>query len=76
MKLTKEAEILLNICWVDDEPRSTTFLVGEKTSFNGFEFKPTEETYDELVEFQQHSNRPYKIDKFGKFVNLTGRKVK
>ncbi|MGG1652248.1 hypothetical protein ABHN03_03870 [Paenibacillus sp. NRS-1775] len=76
MNLSKEAETLLNICWVDNEPRSTTFLVGEKTNFNGVEFKPTEDTYNELVEFQSHSTRPYKIEKFGKFVNLTGRKVK
>ncbi|WP_326400909.1 hypothetical protein [Paenibacillus ottowii] len=75
MKLSREAETLLNLCWVGNEPRSTTFLVGEKMIFNGIEFKPTEETYDELFEYQQHSIRPYKIEKFGKFVNLTGRKV-
>lgn len=76
MKLSSEAKTLLNICWVNDEPRSTTFLVGEKTSFNGIEFKPTEETYNELVEYQSYSDRPYKVEKFGKFVNITGRKVK
>ncbi|MDP9675369.1 putative RNA methylase [Paenibacillus jamilae] len=75
MNLSREAETLLSLCWVDNEPRSTTFLVGEKMIFNGIEFKPNEETYNELLEYQSSSPRPYKIEKFGKFVNLTGRKV-
>ncbi|KAF6630664.1 MULTISPECIES: hypothetical protein [Paenibacillus] len=76
MQLSHEAQTLLDICWVDGDPRSTTFIIGEKTNFKGTEFKPNEETYNELLEYQSSSPRPYKIEKFGKFVNLTGRKVK
>ncbi|MBE7896073.1 hypothetical protein G7L40_20765 [Paenibacillus polymyxa] len=42
MQLSHEAQTLLDICWVDGDPRSTTFIIGEKTNFKGIEFKPNE----------------------------------
>ncbi|WP_431785931.1 hypothetical protein [Paenibacillus lactis] len=75
MKLSHAAHTVLSICWDGDEPRSTSFIIGDTYSFKGTEFKPTEDTYDELVKNQEMSNKPYKVVRFGKVVNVIGKRV-
>ena len=50
-------------------------MIGDTYNFRGTEFKATEETYDELFKNQELSNKPYKVIRFGKVVNVMGKKV-
>lgn len=76
MKLSHEAHTILSICWDGDEPRGTSFIIGDTYSFQGTEFKPTEDTYDELFSNQNKQPRPYKVLRFGKVVNVVGGRVR
>ncbi|MGM1044732.1 MAG: hypothetical protein ACQEXX_01160 [Bacillota bacterium] len=75
MKLSHEAHTILSICWDGDEPRGTTFVIGDTYNFKGVEFKTTEMTYEELLAHQEVSKRPFKIVRFGKVVNVIGKRL-
>lgn len=75
MKMSHAAHTILSVCWEGDEPRGTSFVIGDTYNFRGTEFKATEETYDELFKNQELTNKPYKVIRFGKVVNVMGKKV-
>jgi len=72
LELSKEVKIILSMCWEKDERRSTNFLIDEKYEWKEEKYKPTENTYEELVKYQQVGDRPIKIYRNGKYVNITG----
>ncbi|QWU14215.1 hypothetical protein [Paenibacillus sophorae] len=76
MKLSEAAKTILSICWVNEKPRSTNFTIGEKYIWQGKEFKATEDTYEELVEYQEVTSKPFKMNRTGKSVVITGGRLK
>ncbi|WP_342423077.1 hypothetical protein [Paenibacillus sp. FSL E2-0178] len=72
MKLSKEAEILLSLCWKNGQRASTTFIIGDRYTWEGKEFKPTENTYEELERYRENGEKQVKIYRNGNYVNITG----
>ncbi|MEK4006534.1 hypothetical protein [Paenibacillus sp. FSL H3-0333] len=72
MKQSKEAEILLSLCWKNGQRASTTFIIGDKYTFEEKDFKPTENTYEELEQYRDSGDKPIKIYRNGNYVNITG----
>lgn len=72
MILSRETEIILSLCWKEKERASTTFIIGDKYRWKEQEFKPTENTYEELLEYQESGDKPIKIYRNEKYVNITG----
>lgn len=75
MKLSHAAHTILSICWEGEEPRGTSFVIGDTYNFRGTEFIATEDTYDELVLNQNKQPKSYKVMRFGKVVNVVGGRV-
>jgi hypothetical protein len=76
-KLNSDIQAILSLCWGEnDERRCTSFIVDGKheyTTRDGLSFKPTNNTYEELVKYQEDdNNRPIKLYRNGDFVNITG----
>lgn len=73
MELSKETTFFLSRCWGEnDERRCTNFYIGEKQTHEGAVYKPTENTYEELVKYQAEAKRPLTIFRSGNYVNITG----
>ncbi|MNH66483.1 hypothetical protein D3C73_185140 [compost metagenome] len=72
MKLSKAAEAVLSVCWENDQPRNTNFVIDNTYNVNGETIKTTEDTYEELVNYQPESSKPYKVERFGNTVNVMG----
>jgi hypothetical protein len=72
MQLSKEAEIVLSLCWKNGQRASTTFIIGDKYKWEGKEFKPTENTYEELERYRENGEKQIKIYRNGNYVNITG----
>ncbi|MNK57589.1 hypothetical protein D3C87_766480 [compost metagenome] len=75
MKLSHEAHTILSFAWKDETPMATNFIIDNTYEVNGTKLKPTENTYEELVKYQEVTNKPYKLARTGKIVNVTGRKI-
>lgn len=73
MKLSKEAKIILSICWKNGEPMSTNFVIGSTYTWKGEKFKPTESTYQELLEYQKYSDYQYEVIRSKQIVNVMGK---
>ncbi|QSF43369.1 hypothetical protein [Paenibacillus tianjinensis] len=77
MKLSPDVQTILSLCWGEnDERKSTSFIIDGKHEYitkDGLKFKPTNNTYEELVRYQEdENNRPIKLYRNGDYVNITG----
>jgi hypothetical protein len=76
MKFSSDVQAILSLCWGEnDERKSTSFIIDGKheyTTKTGLKFKPTNNTYEELVKYQESNERPIKLFRSGDTVNVTG----
>jgi hypothetical protein len=62
MKWSKECLKLAELCWEDNEIRSTNVFVGETyTDKEGIKYKISENVYDELMEYQIVAERKFNL---------------
>lgn len=65
-------QLILSFCWDGDNPRSTSFVIGNTYEHAGEKYKATEEVYEELLSYKEIAAKPIKLFRSGKIVNVTG----
>nr|WP_156736309.1 hypothetical protein [Mycobacterium sp. E3298] len=74
-KYSKETYALAALTWEGDIPHATNFLIDDSVKYEGQIYKFTEETYEELLKYQDEAPKKFKVKKTGKLVNLVGIRV-
>jgi hypothetical protein len=70
---SKETLKLAELCWSGKEARCTSAVVGETYhDAQGTKYKITENTYDELIDYQAKAPQKFKVRRYGKIINLIG----
>lgn len=63
---------LLSLCYSEDSPRATSFVIGEKYEIDGKKYLYDESVYDELIKCKENGTESIRIVRSGNIVNLSG----
>jgi hypothetical protein len=70
---SKETLKLAELCWSGNEIRSTNVVIGENyTDTDGTLYKIRENTYEELIHYQDRAEKKFKARRVGRVINLIG----
>lgn len=66
---------LLSLCYSEDSPRATSFVVGEKYEIDGKKYLYDESIYDELIKCKEKGEISFRMNRVGNVVNLSGIRI-
>lgn len=73
MKYSKETLLLAELCWHENEIRSTSVRIGLDYTYKGVQYKKISELhYQELMNYQDKAEKKFKVTRFGNVINLMG----
>lgn len=72
-KFSKETVKLAELCWKDTEVRATKVFVGQNYfDDKGTKYKITEDVYRELIDYQNETDKKFRMIREGNILLLMG----